>query len=493
MQSSLPSHRLQPSTGNSPFKGLVKRYGLLILFLIGLFGWATAVPLYGSVSLAWAAERQVSYGSLPLWALTANVISSVLLGILMDRDSVWAQRGARLAPIVAAAATLGLRLLPPSTWPALFALMGLAMGTTATWGRWFTLHVDPRHLGRVFALAGAGVSLVNWLFGVIDRHITPSIGLLLTLLPLLLAWIGASRQAEEPEQIEQRPVEVLHLRVRLRTAARIGAFIIFFSMVAGLSYRYLIITPVTPFVDETLRRLPYIACILIAGVLADRRNLLTVMSIGAGLLALAFLVGAWAVPALQYLSLGLNGAAFGLLESAPWLLLASLAGGRSAGRWFGWGLNLNIVPIMIGAVVALPLGALTPEHLGLIAAVAIVLATLALQGASDPLAILHNSLAGPATLPAVAALPPEEEPVQPAGPQLNASDRLGDRYGHLLSARELEIGRLAILGMTTRDIAQQLFLSENTIKTHLKNLFRKTETANRNELYRKLMESEEST
>lgn len=471
---------------------MVKRHGLLALYLIGLFGWATAVPLYGSVSLAWATEQEVSFSSLPLWALAANMIASVLLGILTDKESAWARRGALLAPILAAAATLGLRLLPAITWPTLFVLMGLAMGTTAIWGRWFMLHVDPRYLGRVFALAGAGVSLVNWLFGLIARQVPPSIGLLLTLLPLLLAWIGASRQASEPERPLQRPAEELHLRVRLRTAARIGAFIIFFSMVAGLSYRYLIVTPITPFVDDTLRRLPYIACILIAGVLADRRNLLTVMSIGAGLLALAFLVGAWAVPALQYLSLGLNGAAFGLLESAPWLLLASLAGGGTAGRWFGWGLNLNIIPIMIGAVVALPLGALSPEHLGLIAAVAIVLATLALQGASDPLAILHNSLAGPETAPAIATLP-AEEPAQPTAPQLSAPDRLAERYAHLLSARELEIGRLAILGMTTRDIAQQLFLSENTIKTHLKNLFRKTDSTNRNELYRKLMELEEST
>lgn len=472
--------------------GLLKRHGPLALYLSGLFGWATAVPLYGSVSLAWAAQNQVNFSALPLWALAANMVSSIIMGSLIDRRPAWAETGARLAPILAALCTLGLRFLPPVTWPLLFALMGLVMGATAIWGRWFTMQVDPRQLGRVFALTGAGVSLVNWLFGIVARHLAPDYGLWLTLLPLLLSWIAASRQSGRPEQIEERPAEALQLRIRLRTVARFGAFIIFFSLVAGLSYRYLIVTPVTPFVDDTLRRLPYIACILIAGVLADRRNLLTVMSLGAGLLALAFLVGSWRAPALQYLSLGLNGAAFGLLESAPWLLLASLSGRENAGRWFGWGLNLNIVPIMIGAVIALPLGQLSPERLGLIAAVAIVLATLALQGASDPLAILHNSLAQPTTQPVAAALQAEETTQSPLA-QLSAPDRLTERYGSLLSARELEIGRLAILGMTTRDIAQQLFLSENTIKTHLKNLFRKTDSVNRNELYRKLMESDSPT
>lgn len=492
MELGLPDHHFQPATGRPSPVALLKRHGLLALYLSGLFGWATAVPLYGSVSLAWAADQQVSFSALPLWALAANMVSSILWGTWADRKPEWAARGARVAPILAALSTLGLRFLPPASWPLLFALMGLTMGAVVVWGRWFTLRVEPSHLGRVFALAGAGVSLVNWLFGLVARHIPPSTGLLLTLLPLLLTWLASGHQTETPDLNDPRPAEAIQLRVRLRTVARVGAFIIFFSMVAGLSYRYLIVTPITPFVDDSLRRLPYIACILIAGVLADRRNLLTVMSIGAGLLALAFLVGAWQVPALQYLSLGLNGAAFGLLESAPWLLLASLSGRRTAGRWFGWGLNLNIIPIMIGAVIALPLGDLSPERLGLIAAVAIVLATLVLQGASDPLAILHNAQAQPTTKPAVALMATAER-AQSLGPALSTPDRLVERYGHRLSARELEVGRLAILGMTTRDIAQQLFLSENTIKTHLKNLFRKTDSVNRNELYRKLMESGPTT
>lgn len=60
-------------------------------------------------------------------------------------------------------------------------------------------------------------------------------------------------------------------------------------------------------------------------------------------------------------------------------------------------------------------------------------------------------------------------------------------YGDQLSNRELEIGRLAISGMSTQDIAEQTYLTVNTVKTHLKNLFRKTKTENRNDLYRKLV------
>lgn len=488
MASTLPGSGGHRTTGRSWARSFLPRYGFLALYLVGLFGWATAVPLYGSVSRAWAGSMQVAFGKLPLWALGANMVSSILWGLLADRRPEWIQTCAKLALGLAALCTLLVRFLPPATWPIWFALMGIAMGATAAWGHWFAMRVEPGDLGRVFGLAGAGVSLLNWLFAMVARYLPPGVGMLLTLLPLALALLAPSRLPAAVDASHPTPADQIQMGVKLRTLARIGGFIIFFSLVAGLSYGYLIVTPITPYVDDVLRRLPYIICILLAGFLADRRNLLTVISFGAGVLALAFLSGAWRVPALQYISIGLNGAAFGLLESAPWLLLASLAGRRSTGRWFGWGLNLNIIPIMIGAFVALPLGRITPEHLGLIATVAIVIAMLFLQGASDPLAILHNAQAQPAPVPAVLIAAGGE--ITPAPAPLSAPDRLTEAYGAVLSARELEVGRLAILGMTTRDIAQQLFVSENTIKTHLRNVFRKTDAANRNELYRKLMERE---
>lgn len=47
-----------------------------------------------------------------------------------------------------------------------------------------------------------------------------------------------------------------------------------------------------------------------------------------------------------------------------------------------------------------------------------------------------------------------------------------------LSARELEILKLLVLEMTTREIAEKLFISERTIETHRKNLLRKTNSKN---------------
>lgn len=44
-----------------------------------------------------------------------------------------------------------------------------------------------------------------------------------------------------------------------------------------------------------------------------------------------------------------------------------------------------------------------------------------------------------------------------------------------LSAREKEIVNLMINGFTNREIAEKLFISESTVETHRKNIYRKTE------------------
>jgi len=55
-----------------------------------------------------------------------------------------------------------------------------------------------------------------------------------------------------------------------------------------------------------------------------------------------------------------------------------------------------------------------------------------------------------------------------------------------LTASELRVARMGAEGMTNREIAQALFLTENTIETHLRSVFRKLDIRSRSQLARAL-------
>lgn len=300
-------------------------------------------------------------------------------------------------------------------------------------------------------------------------HVPPQAALLATIALPAAAWIALARF--DPSPAPDRCSPPLPRGRRTAPVVRMGLFIMFFSFVAGLSYQIIVVAPLSPYADDSLRLLPYILGVLVCGALADGRNLKTPLVGGASLLALAFLIGAWTQPIAQYAGLGLNGVAFGLLEATPWLLLAANATPDTAGRWFGWGLNLNIVPIFFGAAASAAIQGLDPPHAGLLAAVALILAVASLHGVEDPLAELHHQAPAPVI----------------HGTSATFDHLLDRRYGDVLSQREAEVGRLAVLGVESSEIARRLYISENTVKTHLRHVYRKTASTGRSDLLRKLV------
>lgn len=64
-----------------------------------------------------------------------------------------------------------------------------------------------------------------------------------------------------------------------------------------------------------------------------------------------------------------------------------------------------------------------------------------------------------------------------------ATEKLIQRISQFdLSKREAEIFSLVIERLSTNEIAEKLFLSQNTVKFHIKNIFQKTNTGSRREL-----------
>jgi DNA-binding NarL/FixJ family response regulator len=74
-------------------------------------------------------------------------------------------------------------------------------------------------------------------------------------------------------------------------------------------------------------------------------------------------------------------------------------------------------------------------------------------------------------------------------PVLRAVSRFGtDETSSLLSDRELDVLSCLVDGSTTMQIAGRLFISENTVKTHVRHIFEKLEVSNRAEAVGKALQ-----
>lgn len=63
---------------------------------------------------------------------------------------------------------------------------------------------------------------------------------------------------------------------------------------------------------------------------------------------------------------------------------------------------------------------------------------------------------------------------------------MNDQKKETLTQREKEVVDLLRKGLTCKEIARSLFVSEHTVKTHVKNIYRKLEVKTRVELLLKL-------
>ena len=74
-------------------------------------------------------------------------------------------------------------------------------------------------------------------------------------------------------------------------------------------------------------------------------------------------------------------------------------------------------------------------------------------------------------------------------PDTTPSLQLGDAVSEQFSERELEVLRLVVAGDTDAAIAEKLYISVATVKTHIQNMKNRTGFRNRTELAVKARES----
>lgn len=170
--------------------------------------------------------------------------------------------------------------------------------------------------------------------------------------------------------------------------------------------------------------------------------------------------------------------AFALSLATPiygWMLLAVLAHERNsaAGIVFCWGWAATLLGSAIAAALS-HLLTVEPALLSIGLAIAMV--------AAVALVFSRMSLSPPSFPESDDGLQPDDEINRESRPESDELSAFCARY--CLSERERQVLKLWIAGRSMRYIREELFISESTVKTHLRHIYDKCNVHNRDELVR---------
>ncbi len=225
---------------------------------------------------------------------------------------------------------------------------------------------------------------------------------------------------------------------------------------------------------------PYIAALLPAGILARRRYeplaALSLTTLGLALLALA-LENPALYPASKMAGLigTLVGAAFA--DVFLWLsLIYFVYRGYPGALGVGLGINVSVIWLVgvtadlvcLSSPVKLPLAALSGAAL-LFILIPVILPRLPLSSPDRPVnGTVNGSAAG----------------LNNGGNLSNLI--IGQESGEKFTAAEIRVLELLLEGKKNKEIAEDLFISLNTVKFHVRNILRKSQCSSRKELVEKL-------
>lgn len=444
----------------------------LVAGLTLLFGWLLAFPLQGPLLGLVASERQ--FDPLPVVQAFAGAHA---LGLLVSGLAAFRWKAIvsyfPLGLLICLALTLLLALASPADgWRVLlFGTAGLSSAPVVmAWADAFARTVPPLWRGRVLALSAAGANLVLYLAAAATQWASAPALLVGAALALVLAvpvFIVLRRESGYPAS--GAPTGAPALRpMRLATYWPLLPFLFGVYLVGGVMYG--LVLPVVsaghPRLFQYYSVLPYIVLLFPAGLLADKvgRRLdahLGAVVVGTGFVAFGLLGGFLRDVSVHSTLIG----GFAFLDVFVWVVLADLSAGHRSSLAYGLGLGTNVLAIFLGLMLVGDLAGLVQDEqeAATYLSALVLFLTLAMAPA------LRETLA--------------RAPVPPA-----ATEGLGKRYLQAgLTRREQEIAQLLFNGASTEEILEQLVISRDTLKTHLRNVYRKMGVRDRRELTRLLV------
>ncbi len=455
-----------------------RTYWPLQISLGFLLTWLYLFPFQGNV--VWDLAAGLAINAHPLVALFLTGVAAGLIGaavVIRFRPSV--TRWLSLAALPCMAVSTLLLDIPETWWWLIFTAMGFFGGVMiSTWGYFYSTTVPANRKTRVLASG----SLLSGLFSLAvslpmaDTLLFYQIlaySLMLAGFPLAIMLRYHRHKTNVPpsgvnNQAENRPLT-------FRTALPFLVIIFIASLVSGLAQ--VVVNFSTG--NETLSWMapgwiPFFVLLLVAGTIGDRLGRRRLAYIGVILAGLGFMAaGFLQLPLRMFIIhvIALGGYAF--LDTFCWVMPGDLSRGKNlpfiyAGFMATYMLS-NLAGVLIGEKIT--------------------------QLGSD-IELITISLSGLLVIISMLFIPRLRESGEPPAPLVfpaPAADLETSLESFNLTAREKEIARLLLDGVSMENITSRTFIAETTLKSHLRNIYRKAGVKNRLELTLAVLKSPSPT
>jgi len=432
---------------------------------IGIFfGWLLSFPLQGplfSILVTGSNVRPVLLTAGLLAGLVIGLAGGGIIGFFFRRKLVWCSLGAVPCVVI----SLFMPALSEDTWWVFFMIIGIASGAAIiSWGNTFRSSVLPEQRGRTFAIAALISNLILYFVTVfLKNQSQPALLLLIvSFLPLSMTLLVACHLKTSKNVSPVSTGLVGHSLTGSHGFWQLFLFIFLIQAVGGLMYVVMgnvADPPPGPLTYFTL--VPYILWLFAAGIIADTMGRKINAAVGAIAVGIGFMTFGLFKGPLQFVLIQtflIGGYAF--LDVFIWVTAADVLHDRRAPLFFGSILATNILAILSGVLLCDKIGAISQGSELIVVSLAGIFCFVSLIFVIKLRETFNQSYIGS----------------RPAQASELETDKLKMRG---LTPRESEVAELLLAGVTTKEMLERLIIAPDTLKTHLRNIYRKAGVHNR--------------
>ena len=447
----------------------------LSIIMFSLFSsWVLAFVFQGQILYSLTNQFDLSQGKMIFSAMIAHFVGLFSCGFFIK--SIKSAKMFLIGAIFSCLILSSIFFFQPSfLWMIAIILASFASGGfLASWGFFFK---DGTPKNERIKTAADGIIYSNILMIIIEMvaiHLSARIGLALSILILFASLLFALRLPEVEKEVLCSKGQKENISIT-RPVTFLCLFIIVITINAGLMYQ--VINPVyshLKWLTSLYWAVPYIIALFIMRNLPRKTNRTYILYIGIAMIGFSFISfmilddSAFSYIVVNTLMLG----AFGIYDLFWWSILGEMLDfHNNPAKIFGIGLSSNVLGVLLGSFIGNAINSVDSQsNYSTILALAIVCVIFVI------LPPLHKTLSSLLKDHAYLVTFSELSTVEQEG-VTEKFTQFGD-----LSERESEVASLLLKRKTYKMIGEELFISENTVKYYVKNIYSKFDVHSRSEL-----------